>query len=188
VTLADATDSALVRRVTEADVLAFELLYDRYAAFAFSLAMRITQQRGPAEEATQDAFLSLWRSPERYDPSRGSLKTWLLAVVRNRAIDLLRRGARHARDTPIEETNAPGFAAPNRTDEEAARHMEAERLGELIAQLPATQRATIELAYFKGLSHTEIAKKLNLPLGTVKGRQRLALAKLRCRLPSPAIA
>lgn len=171
-------DAALMRLVAEMDISAFETLYDRYANVAFGLAMSITRDRGSAEEATQDAFLSLWRSAARYDPSRGSAKTWLLSAVRNRAIDLLRRGSRRPQVVPIDASRVPEIPSPVRTDGQAGTRIEAERIRSLILELPTTQRAAIQLAYYCGLTQKEIANQLKLPLGTIKGRQRLGLAKL----------
>ena len=171
-------DGELVDRIVTGDIHAFEAIYDRHSAQVFSLAMRITGRRRAAEEATQDAFLTLWRSAARYDTGRGTLRTWLLSIVRNRSIDWLRRERRHDRNLEIDDAIAGGLEAPERTDEQAASLEEAREARQLLLHLPSEQRQVIELAYFNGLTHTEIAAKVGIPLGTVKGRQRLALTRL----------
>ena len=171
-------DHSLLLRVVDGDVRAFEALYERYSARVFSLAMRITGRRDAAEEVTQDAFVGLWRKASRYDPDRGSLSAWLLSIVRHRGIDWLRRAARHARDVEIDQTLVGQLESDERTDEQVAERDEYRRARQLLARLPRAQRQAIELAYFKGLTQSEIAKRTGIPLGTVKGRQRLALIKL----------
>ncbi|MFZ0041750.1 MAG: sigma-70 family RNA polymerase sigma factor, partial [Solirubrobacteraceae bacterium] len=166
-------------RVAAGDTGAFEVVYDRYCEPAFSLAMYITGRRRAAEEATQDAFVSLWRSARRFDAERGSLKTWLLSTVRNRSIDWLRREARHDRDSAIDEALIKRLKAPDRTDGEILAQEESREAREALVSLPVEQRQVIELAFFKGLTQGEIARRVGVPLGTVKGRQRLGLAKLR---------
>jgi RNA polymerase sigma-70 factor, ECF subfamily len=177
-------DCDLVIRVVEGDVLAFEAIYDRYSAQVFGLAMRITGRQRAAEEATQDAFLGLWRTAGSYDKSRGTLKTWLLSMVHNRSIDWLRRETRHDRALEIDDARVGRLEAAERTEEQAAAREESRHTRRLLTSLPTEQRQVIELAYFNGLSHTEIAAKVGIPLGTVKGRQRLALAKLHQALTS----
>ena len=179
-------DRALVVRVIDGDVQAFEAIYDRYSTQVFGLAMRVTGRQSAAEEATQDAFLSLWRTAERYDTDRGTLRTWLLSMVRNRSIDWLRREARHDREHEIDDALVGRLEAADRTEEQATTHEESRQTRQLLTILPTEQRQVIELAYFKGLTQTEIAAKVGIPLGTVKGRQRLALTKMRQQLTSLA--
>jgi len=181
------TDADLMELASGGDVLAFETLYDRHARRAFSLAARITGDRASAEEATQEAFLGVWRSAGRYDRARGDARTWILAMVRNRAIDLLRRKGRSSKDVPM-DLGTMELAGAQHTEEEALERIEARRLRDLVAGLPVGRRATIELAYFEGLSQAEIAAKLGLPLGTVKSRQRVALAQMRGALEARAPA
>ncbi len=181
-------DSNLMRRVAQADVHAFETVYDRYHVPAFSLAMRVTGTTAGAEEATQDAFLSLWRSARRYESARGNLLNWLLALVHNRSIDLIRRRARQSLDVEIDVVLAERLESGERTDDQVLLDAESRHMRELVGDLPDTQRQTIELAYFKGLSQSEIAAKLDLPLGTVKSRQRLALARLHKALTTELLA
>jgi RNA polymerase sigma-70 factor (ECF subfamily) len=171
-------DRDLVIRVADGDVRAFEAIYDRHSAQVFGLAMRVTGRQRAAEEATQDAFLNLWRTAEGYDPSRGTLKTWLLALVRHRSIDWLRREARHALDLEIDDALLGRLEAPERTDDQVLDREESHHARQLLVGIPTEQRQVIELAYFKGLTHHEIAVKIGIPLGTVKGRNRLALTKM----------
>jgi RNA polymerase sigma-70 factor (ECF subfamily) len=142
----------------------------------------MTGRRGAAEDVVQEAFLSLWRSGARYDRTRGSVRTWVLGIVHNRAIDSLRRNLRHdtrrAGDEGIEER----FEAKDRTDLQAAHSEEAAEVRIALDALPEEQSKAIELAYFGGFSHSEIATMLEMPIGTVKGRIRLGLDKLRGQL------
>ena len=168
-----------MERVVEGDTRAFEAVYDRYHRQAYSLARRITGRDGGAEEATQDAFLSVWRGASKYDPSRASLGTWLLALVRHRSIDWLRRGAARPRLQGLSEGVAESIEAPERTDEQVILNQEYHRALRLVSELPPEQRQVIDLAYRAGYSQTEIAATVGVPLGTVKGRARLGMLKLR---------
>jgi RNA polymerase sigma-70 factor (ECF subfamily) len=172
-------DEELIQRVQGADGSAFEVLYERHAAAAYSLAYRMMGRAGPAEDVTQDALLSAWRGAGRYDVSRGSVRTWLLSIVHHRAIDALRRRGPRERLEVEGEGLAERVESPQRTDEQVAEADQANRVRSLVSGLPDDQRAVIELAYFSGFTHTEIAGMLDVPLGTVKGRMRLALEKLR---------
>jgi RNA polymerase sigma-70 factor, ECF subfamily len=172
-------DGDLMARVLDGDVRAFEAIYDRYCSQVLTLAMRVTGRRSTAEEATQDAFLALWRAPRRYDPSRGTLKTWLLTIVRNRSIDLLRSGARHAGNVEFDQILAERLEATEPADQRVADQDQHRQARDLLASLPHEQLQVIELAFFEGLTHPQIAAQVGIPLGTVKGRQRLALTKLR---------
>lgn len=178
-------DQELIVRVVAGDLRAFEAIYDRHSVPVFALAMRVTGRRRAAEEATQDAFLDLWRSAERYDPSRGTLQTWLLSMVRNRSIDWLRREARHARDVELDDALEGRLEAPERTDEAVLARERSRRSRQLLNSLRSEQRLVIELAYFKGLTQSEIAARLEIPLGTVKSRQRLALMRMHEQLAAP---
>lgn len=177
--LTDITDDELMLRVREGDTSAFETLYRRHRARVLSFATGVTRRPGTAEEVTQDAFLSLWNGAHRYDPTRGSLLTWLLSIVRNRGVDSVRREAKHQRIQTIDHTVIESLEAAERTEEEVASREQSRQVRGLLTELPSAQREVIALAYFSGLSHTEIATKIQIPLGTVKGRQRLALTKLR---------
>lgn len=168
--------------VRDGDARAFEVVFERHAGAAFSLAYRMCGSRSRAEEVVQEAFLSLWRSGARYNRARGSVRSWVLSVVHNRAIDALRRDLpRDARDVG-EEGLAERMPAPERTDTEVERRDDARRVRSALDELPSDQRRVIELAYFGGFSHSQISEMLELPAGTVKGRMRLGLAKLRLSL------
>ena len=183
--LADEDLMPLVRRGVAP---AFEVLYERHASAAFSLAYRIVGTRSGAEDVSQDAFLSLWRSGARYDRARGSVRTWVLGIVHHRAIDFLRRSAVHSKRRAGDEGIEERFEAPERTDVEVARRDEARVVREAIGHLPAEQTRVIELAYFGGFTHVEIAEMLETPVGTVKGRMRLGLRKLGDALGEKAVA
>jgi RNA polymerase sigma-70 factor (ECF subfamily) len=185
--LRDLADEDLMQLVRRGDADAFAIVYDRHASSAFSLAYRMLGSRAGAEDVTQEAFLSAWRSGARYDRARGSVRTWLLGIVHNRAIDALRRGK--IRDFPRadEEAAAERLEAAERTDVEVARRQEAATIRTAIETLPSEQSQVIELAYFGGFTHTEIAAMVQAPVGTVKGRMRLGLKKLRDELGQGAV-
>src|SRR5215211_6787099 len=175
-------DEDLMQLVRRGDAAAFEMVYDRHATAAFSLAYRMTGQRNAAEDVVQEAFLSLWRSGARYDHTRGSVRTWVLGIVHNRAIDALRRSMVHDRRRASDEGIEERLEAGERTDVEVARRDEAREVRTALAALPPGQSRVIELAYFGGFTHTEIASMLDTPIGTVKGRMRLGLQKMRGEL------
>jgi RNA polymerase sigma-70 factor (ECF subfamily) len=183
--LADEDVMQLVRR---GDARAFEVIYERHSAAAFSLAYRMMGTRAGAEDVTQDAFLSLWRSGARYDQARGSVRTWVLGIVHHRAIDALRRATVHDRRRASDEGIEERFEARERTDVEAARREEAGTVRGALSSLPADQSQVIELAYFGGFTHTEIADMLEAPVGTVKGRMRLGLKKMKAQLGEGQVA
>jgi RNA polymerase sigma-70 factor, ECF subfamily len=183
--LADEDVMQLVRR---ADARAFEVIYERHSAAAFSLAYRMMGTRAGAEDVTQDAFLSLWRSGARYDRARGSVRTWVLGIVHHRAIDALRRATVHDKRRASDEGIEERFEARERTDVEAARREEAGTVRGALSSLPADQSQVIELAYFGGFTHTEIADMLEAPVGTVKGRMRLGLKKMKAQLGEGQVA
>ena len=165
--------------VQRGDARAFEAIYDRHGSAAFSLAYRIAGNRSAAEDIVQEAFLSVWRSSVRYKPERGNLRSWLLSVVHNRAIDSIRRSVVNTRNTVDAEGIEERKAAPELTDVEAFRREEAQTVRSAMEQLPSDQLRVVELAYFGGFTHSQIAEMLSMPLGTVKGRMRLALDKMR---------
>ena len=179
-------DEELMVLVAEHDADAFEVVYDRHGSAAYSLAYRTTGQQSLAEEVVQDAFMTVWRMGLRYRPERGSLRSWLLSIVHHRAIDALRRVAVHDRRRAFAELEDVGKEAAERTDLEAMHRMEGQAVREALAALPPEQLRVIELAYFGGFTHTEIASMLDVPLGTVKGRMRLGLEKLRLLLEGVA--
>ena len=175
-------DEEAMQLVQDGNARAFELIYDRHGGAAFSLAYRMVGNRVTAEDITQEAFLSIWRSRLRYDQARGSVRTWVLGIVHNRAIDALRRNVVHDRRRETMEGIEERHEAKERTDVEAARREEARSIRTALDTLPDDQRRTIELAYFGGFSHSQIADLLNEPIGTVKGRMRLGLEKMRRQL------
>jgi RNA polymerase sigma-70 factor, ECF subfamily len=183
--LADEDVMQLVRR---GDARAFEIVYERHSAAAFSLAYRMMGTRAGAEDVTQDAFLSLWRSGARYDRARGSVRTWVLGIVHHRAIDALRRATVHDRRRAGDEGIEERFEAPERTDVAVARREEAGTVRGALETLPSDQCQVIELAYFGGFTHTEIAEMLDAPVGTIKGRMRLGLKKMRAQLGEGQVA
>jgi RNA polymerase sigma-70 factor (ECF subfamily) len=183
--LADEDVMQLVRR---GDPRAFEVIYERHSGAAFSLAYRMMGTRSGAEDVTQDAFLSMWRSGARYDRARGSVRTWVLGIVHHRAIDALRRATVHDRRRSGDEGIEERFEARERTDVEAARREEAGAVRGALSALPADQSQVIELAYFGGFTHTEIADMLDAPVGTIKGRMRLGLKKMRAQLGEGQVA
>ena len=183
--LADEDVMQLVRR---GDARAFEVIYERHSAAAFSLAYRMMGTRSGAEDVTQDAFLSMWRSGARYDRARGSVRTWVLGIVHHRAIDALRRSTVHDKRRASDEGIEERFEARERTDVEAARREESGTVRSALRSLPSDQSQVIELAYFGGFTHTEIADMLDAPVGTVKGRMRLGLKKMRDQLGEGKVA
>jgi RNA polymerase sigma-70 factor (ECF subfamily) len=175
-------DEDLMQLMRQGDAQAFEMIYERHKTAAFSLAYRMTGRQGAAEDVVQEAFLSLWRSGARYDRARGSVRTWILGIVHHRAIDALRRSMVHDKRRASDEGIEERFEAKERTDVQAVRHEEATEVRSALATLPEEQSKAIELAYFGGFSHSEIAAMLETPIGTVKGRIRLGLEKLRGQL------
>ncbi len=180
--LSHLADEDLMQLVRRGDAAAFETVYERHSTAAFSLAYRMTGKRATAEDVVQEAFLSLWRSGARYDRARGSVRTWTLGIVHNRAIDALRRNMVHDKRRASDEGIEERFEARERTDVEAGRREEAREVRAAIDTLPEDQSRVIELAYFGGFSHSEIAEQLDTPIGTIKGRMRLGLRKMRGEL------
>ena len=180
--LAALADEDLMQLVRRGDTAAFEVVYERHATAAFSLAYRMTGARNVAEDGVQEAFLNLWRAGARYDRTRGSVRTWVLGIVHNRAIDALRRAMVHDRRRASDEGIEERLESGERTDVEAARRDEAREVRSALRALPAEQSRVIELAYFGGFSQSEIAAMLDTPIGTVKGRMRLGLRKMRGEL------
>lgn len=173
-------DGTLLQRTAAGDNDALLALHKRHANLVYSMAWRVLQDVGLAEEVTQDVFLKLWQKSQRYDSGRGQFSSWLLSVTRFAAIDRLRREGRcpllsePPAGAPDDQTAFDQLLPTDHAAWERGQHL---RL--LLAQLPAEQREIIELAFFGGLTHSELAAQLGLPLGTVKGRLRLGLEKLR---------
>ena len=182
VCLGGVTDVQLDEQLAAGDVRALEVLYDRYGALAYSVAVRVLGDPGKAEDVVQDVFLKVWTNASRFDASRGSLRTWLLSAVRNRSIDYLRgRGAQERSEKEIpEHVAATGTGADPWREVSLAMEREAGRAA--VASLPSDQKQAVELAYFGGYSHPEIAEMIRVPLSTVKGRMRLGMEKLHSYL------
>ena len=178
---ADEADRQVLADLGEGRLDALEALYDRYRAMAYAIALRITADPTLAEDVVQDAFLGVWRHAERYAEGRGSVKTWLLAIVHHRAIDAVRR-RRPASELPDPELPAPPQLVVADVWPEVAGRLDAVEVRAAIGTLSDVQREAIELAYWGGLSQTEIADRTGAPLGTVKSRMRLGLLALRQQL------
>jgi RNA polymerase sigma-70 factor (ECF subfamily) len=171
-------DRRLIDRLASGELEALEELYERHKTMAFSIAYRVTGEGGAAEDAVQDAFLSVWRSAGRYEPARASVRTWLLTIVHRRAIDVVRRRRRPSATVELDELEFEGIAVPD-VWEAVARGLDRATVAAALATIAPAQREAIELAYFEGLTQTEIADRTGAPLGTVKSRLRLGLAGLR---------
>jgi RNA polymerase sigma-70 factor (ECF subfamily) len=175
------TDAVLMERILQRDSSALETLYDRYGRVVYSLVLRISQQPGSAEEIVQDVFLQLWRSADRFQSSRGPLEPWLFTMARNRALDFLRlKREKQRRREDSTDSDLP-FSAITRPDPEGAidQSRRAEKVRAMMSSLPDGQRRAIELAYFEGMSHSEISATMGEALGTVKSWIRSGLLRLR---------
>ncbi len=174
-------DPTLVRAVAEGSAEALGTLYDRHAGTVFGLAKRILTRQEDAEEVVQDVFAQVWRDAPRYDPSRASVAGWIMVLARTRAIDRLRaRRARPDQQDGIEPAQAPPLVAAGQDPEHAVLSKEASsKVRAAFDALPDSLRTLVELAYFQGLTHSEIAGQTGVPLGTVKTRLRTAVASLR---------
>ena len=172
-------DAMLVHRLLQRDVSAFEQLYDRHSRIVYGLLLRILQQAGTAEEVAQDVFLQLWRNAAQYDESRGPFVPWLLTLARNRALDTLRLKSERQRRREDQTEEMPPVVAVPQYEKELDEKRRAEKVRALMASLNPQQKKAIELAYFEGLSHTEIAAALKEPLGTVKSWIRNGLLRLK---------
>ena len=166
-------DTALVSAIRAGDQNAMAALYDRYSSIVYSVALRVLGDTGAAEDVQQDVFMQLWRNPGAFDASRGNLGAWLAVIARNRAIDALRKRKPEDDVEDVVLSVVPDMAA------EADRSRIAVKVREVLAAMPAAQRAALEMAYYEGLTHTEIAAKTGEPLGTIKTRIRAGLIALR---------
>jgi RNA polymerase sigma factor (sigma-70 family) len=177
-------DEALLERVGAGDDGAFRELFARYAAVSHALAFRLVRQAQVAEEIVQEAFLAVWRTPGRYDPARGSVRSWLMGTVHHRAVDAVRREQAQRRRADQAAAVAPRVAEDPTDDVVASLDLPRERrlVQKALAGLPEEQRDVIERMYFDGMSQSQIAERTGLPLGTVKSRTLLAMRRLRTRL------
>jgi len=183
VTLSGRTDDQILAALAQRDLSALEELYDRYSKVVYSLAYRIVGDRGNAEDVVQDAFLSVWRQAGTYKRERGAARTWLMSIVHHRSIDRLRSGASSSNTIPYEElpesreeTTKPSIW------QQAWNNIRGDMIRRALERLPVEQKKSIELAYFSGYTQSEIAELMGVPLGTVKGRMRIGLQKLRTML------
>jgi len=182
-------DEELIGRLVRGEKDALEALYTKYATSVYSLAMFMLKQQALAEEATQDIFLNIWLKASSYKPDRGNLRTWIMSVAHHKVVDVIRARRRALSLTePADHETLDLLPSPQlSTDAEAERNLDGERVREALSCLPPAQREAIMLAYFEGYSHSEIAEKLQQPLGTVKTRVRLAMQKLRVVLQHDGI-
>jgi RNA polymerase sigma-70 factor, ECF subfamily len=177
-----ASDAALIEAIVQRDQTALAALYDRYAGMLSSVLNRILRDQQAAEEILQDIFFQLWRAPSRFDPARGSLPAWLMVIARNRAISRLRRHNPAAGEELLDTSAVSTF----NIETAAAQQQLLGRVKGALENLPAEQRTAIELAYFEGMSHSEIARRTGDPLGTVKTRLRSAVETLKRTLHAQA--
>lgn len=169
----EADDMGLLRRIQSGDQEAMSVLFDRYGTMVYSVALRVLKDAGEAEDVMQEIFVQVWKNPGAFVSGKGSLGGWLVVVARNRSIDMIRRRR------PTEQVEL--FALPSSTNlaREAERNSLLGKIRAVMGSLPEEQRKSVELAFFEGLSHSEIAEKTGDPLGTVKTRIRLALTTIR---------
>jgi RNA polymerase sigma-70 factor (ECF subfamily) len=181
--LAHLSDEALVALAARSEQSALAELYDRYGRAAYGLALRVLRDSALAEDAVQDAFLSVWRTAPRFVPERGAASTWILTLVHRRAVDVVRREQRRRAD-PLDRLPEPGGGA---ADEEAWVRLQRERVQAALKQLPDQQREALELAYYGGFTQSELAERLGQPIGTIKSRMFTGLARLRELLGEPGM-
>ena len=175
-------DADLYQPLLTGDSTVIEAVFERYGGLAYALALRIVGDPGRAEEVVQDVFTTVWSKPGRFDPARGSFRTWLLTLVRNRAIDSL-RGRRRREGGEVQlAVEVPDTGIASDPWQAVSLGLERKAIKDALASIPPEQRRAIELAYFQGYSHREISEQLGLPLGTVKGQLRLGLEKLHSYL------
>jgi len=168
-------DAALMRRMADRDETALAAVYDRYAGLVYSVALRVLRNAELAEEVSQDIFYQLWRTAPAFDPARGSLSSWLLVCARNRAISRLRGRAAE----PVAELREQTAVLTVSLEDDLAQAQQISRVRSVLEKMQPAQRQTLELAYFEGLTHTEIARRTGEPLGTVKTRLRAAVEFLK---------
>ena len=178
-------DGDIAAELRQGEATAIGRLYDRYGRLAYGLALRVLNDRTAAEDVVQEAFLGVWRNAESFDTSRGTVRNWLLSIVHNRAIDRIRGTARIRQEARLEAIERTA-EVPDAW-EALSLELERKQIQEAFAQLPDAQRRTLELAYFGGCTHVEIARRMDVPLGTVKGRMRMGLEKMRSFLQARGV-
>ena len=181
--LAHLSDEALVLLAARSEQSALAELYDRYGRTAFGLALRVLRDEKLAEDAVQEAFISVWRTAARFVPERGKASTWILTLVHRRAVDAVRREQRRRADSLDRASEPLGSGA----DEDAWLRLQRERVQEALRQLPDVQREALELAYYGGFSQSQLAERLGQPLGTIKSRMFAGLARMRELLGDPGM-
>ena len=179
--LAHLSDEALVLLAARSEESALAELYDRYGRAAYGLALRILRDQALAEDAVQEAFLAVWRTASRFVPEKAKASTWILTLVHRRAVDIVRREQRRRTET-LDRAPEPSVEG---VDEDAFLRLQRERVQTTLRQLPDTQREAIELAYYGGLSQSELAERLGQPLGTIKSRMFTGLSRMRELLEEP---
>ena len=182
--LAHLSDEALVALAARSEQSALAELYDRFGRPAYGLALRVLRDEALAEDAVQEAFLALWRTAGRFVPERGKASTWILTLVHRRAVDIVRREERRRADA-LEQAPEPESQAA--VEEEAWLRLQRERVQDALRKLPDQQREAIELAYYGGFTQSELAERLGQPLGTIKSRMFMGLARLRELLGEPGM-
>src|SRR5476651_2043956 len=182
--LAHLSDEAIVALAARSDEVAFAELYDRYGRVAYGLALRVLRDEALAEDAVQEAFLAIWRGASRFIPERAKASTWILTLVHRRAVDLVRREERR-RTEPLDDTDLAGTESS--AEDVAWLRFERDRVQVALRQLPDQQREAIELAYYGGFTQSELAERLGQPLGTIKSRMFMGLARLRELLGEPGL-
>jgi|GraSoi2013_100cm_1033763.scaffolds.fasta_scaffold214616_1 RNA polymerase sigma factor (sigma-70 family) len=177
----DLSDEALLNAIANGAVWAMESLYQRYSRILYSLAYRLVADHQVAEDLLQDAFLAIWRHSTSYSPQTGAARSWLISILHHRAIDHLRRVRRRStlQEAPLEELELDETTAFPDVWEDVWRSVKSSQVRAALMKIPAEQRLVIELAYFQGWTHTEIAEGVQIPLGTVKARLRLGLIHLK---------
>ena len=179
--LAHLSDEALVALAARSEQSALAELYDRYGRTAYGLALRVLRDQALAEDAVQEAFLTIWRTASRFMPERGKASTWILTLVHRRAVDAVRREQRRRADT-LEQA---AESAVGGAEEDAFLHLQRERVQSALRRLPDAQREALELAYYGGFSQSELAERLGQPLGTIKSRMFGGLSRMRELLAEP---
>ena len=174
---ADSADEDVLVRAAAGDETALAELYDRFGAVAYGLALRVLRDRALAEDAVQEAFIAVWRQGDRYSPARGSARTWILTLVHRRAVDLVRRQERQP--TAVADPEPSGASGEGGADDAAVVRDERARVQAALAQLPHDQRVALELAYYGGLTQSELAARLGETVGTIKSRMFHGLRRLR---------